>query len=60
MKFISIIVPVYNTASLVTRCLQSILKQTYKNFEIIVDDSSTDGSDEICKEITKKIGESNI
>ena len=55
MKFISIIVPVYNTASLVTRCLQSILKQTYKNFEIIiVDDGSTDGSDEICKEITKK------
>lgn len=39
----SFIVPVYNTAKYLNRCLDSIAKQTYKNFEIIiVNDGSTD------------------
>ena len=46
---ISIIVPVYNNEKFLTRCINSILIQTYKNFElIIIDDGSTDKSGQIC------------
>lgn len=49
-KRISVIVPVYNTEKYLQRCVQSILSQTYKDFELIlVDDGSTDGSLNICK-----------
>lgn len=48
MKRISIIVPVYNTKNELTRCLKSIVNQTYSNIEIIcIDDGSTDGSEQI-------------
>lgn len=46
MKKISVVVPCYNTAEYLDRCMQSILKQTigFENIEIIlVDDASTDG-----------------
>lgn len=44
-KLISVIIPVYNTAKYLPRCLDSILKNTYKNLEIIcIDDGSTDES----------------
>lgn len=47
---ISIIVPVYNTAEYLPRCLNSILNQVYQNLQIIViNDGSTDNSFEICK-----------
>lgn len=46
---ISIIIPVYNVKNYLDDCVQSILNQTYKNFEVIlVDDGSTDGSAKIC------------
>ena len=46
---ISVIVPVYNSASSLIRCIDSILHQNYKNFELLlVDDGSVDGSSEIC------------
>jgi glycosyltransferase EpsH len=46
---LSIIVPVYNVACYVERCLRSIDEQTIRNFEvIIVDDGSTDSSLDIC------------
>lgn len=54
-NFISIIIPVYNAEKYLDRCLSSILEQTNKNFELIlIDDFSTDKSQEICKEFTKK------
>lgn len=49
IKF-SIIVPVYNVEEYLEQCLNSILHQTYQNFEIIlIDDGSTDNSPGICE-----------
>lgn len=46
---ISIIVPVYNVEQYISKCLDSILSQTYKNIEIIIiNDGSTDTSGAIC------------
>lgn len=51
MKEISIIVPVYNVEKYVKQCLDSLIAQTFTDYEIIVvDDGSTDHSYEICKE----------
>lgn len=48
VKKISVIVPVYNTENELSRCLKSIVNQTYPNLEIIcIDDGSTDGSGQI-------------
>ena len=52
---LSIIVPVYNTSKFIPQCVESILNQTYKDFEIIlVNDGSTDNSKEICEEYANK------
>lgn len=52
---ISAIIPVYNTAKYLRKCIQSVLNQTYKDFEIIlVNDASTDNSLSICKEFANK------
>ena len=54
MELISVIVPVYNTAKYIERCVGSIQKQTYTNLEIIlVDDGSLDGSAELCDAMSK-------
>ena len=46
---VSVIVPVYNTAQYLPGCLDSILVQTFKDFELLlVDDGSTDDSPAIC------------
>ena len=50
-KKVSLIIPVYNTAYYLRRCLESAVSQTYANMEIIcVDDGSTDGSEKIVDE----------
>lgn len=47
---VSIIVPIYNTAEYLCKCIDSLIAQTYKNIEIIlVDDGSTDNSYKICQ-----------
>lgn len=52
---ISVIVPVYNVAEYLPRCLDSICNQTYQNLEIIlVDDGSTDNSLQICNQYAAK------
>ena len=53
---VSIIIPVYNGEDYVEKAIDSALKQTYKNIEIIViNDGSTDNTDEICKRYQDKI-----
>lgn len=54
MKF-SIIVPVYNVEKYLEKCIQSLVEQTYKDFEVIlVDDGSKDSSGEICDKYAEK------
>ena len=51
MPKLSIIVPVYNTDQYLRDCIDSILAQTFTDFELIlVDDGSTDNSGAICDE----------
>ncbi|MBR4077148.1 MAG: glycosyltransferase family 2 protein, partial [Oscillospiraceae bacterium] len=46
---ISVIVPVYNVAPYLRRCVRSLLRQTYSNLEILlIDDGSTDNSGKLC------------
>ena len=52
---ISIIIPVYNVEKWLNKCIDSILVQSYKNFEIIlVNDGSTDKSGDICDKYSKE------
>ena len=55
MSKISVIVPVYNTESYLRECIESILRQSYADFELLlVDDGSTDESAAICDEYEAK------
>ena len=52
---ISVIVPVYNVFAYLSKCIDSIIHQSYSNLEIIlVDDGSTDGSGEMCNAYGQK------
>lgn len=53
--FISVIIPVYNSSKYLNKCLESLLAQTFCDFEaILIDDGSTDNSLEICRNYAKK------
>lgn len=55
MKKVSIIIAAYNVEKYISKCLDSVCNQTYKNTEIIiVNDGSTDGTIQIVKEYAKK------
>ena len=54
-SLISVIVPVYNSEQTLHRCIDSILGQTYRNFELLlINDGSKDCSGEICDEYARK------
>ena len=59
LSLVSIILPVYNSEKYVTECLESIIIQTYKNWElIIIDDGSTDSSNDIVSAFILKVNNS--
>lgn len=52
---VSIVVAVYNTEAYLPRCIQSVLAQTYENWELIlIDDGSTDGSLGVCEKFAEQ------
>ena len=55
MPSISIIIPVYNCVSYLSCCIESVLKQTFRDFELLlIDDGSSDGSGDICDAFMEK------
>lgn len=53
-KFLSVIVPVYQSESTIRRCVESVLTQSISNFELLlIDDGCTDRSVEICDEYAR-------
>jgi GT2 family glycosyltransferase len=53
---VSVIIPTYNRAEFLTRCIQSVLAQTHKPLEVIVvDDGSTDGTAKVCHEFSDQV-----
>lgn len=58
---VSIIIPVYNAEKNIERCIESVLKQDYENFELILmNDGSKDSSGKICDEYAAKDGRIRI
>ena len=54
-ELISIVVPVYNVENYLCMCLDSIMSQTYQNFEcLLINDGSPDNSADICREYVEK------
>ncbi len=52
---VSVLMPVYNGAAMLPACLESILSQTFADFElVVVDDGSTDGSGELLERMARK------
>lgn len=57
MPVITVIIPVYNVEHYLERCLNSLLAQTFRDFEaILIDDGSSDGSGDICDAYLKRDG----
>lgn len=61
MYEITVIIPVYNVASYLKECLDSVVQQTYVSKEVLlIDDGSTDGSSEICDDYAAKYSEFRV
>ena len=55
MSKVSILIAVYNASEFLSECLDSVLKQTYRNIQVIcIDDGSTDNSLDILREYASK------
>ena len=53
-SLVTIGIPVFNEEKFIKQCLESILSQTYTNFEVIISDNvSTDNTSKICEEFAK-------
>lgn len=51
----SVIIPVYNAEKTLRRCLDSLVKQAFSDYELLlINDGSTDGSDTICREYAER------
>ena len=60
-QIISVIIPVYNSANYISRCVESVLDQTYCNWQmILVDDGSKDKSLEICQKYANEDNRINV
>jgi alpha-1,3-rhamnosyltransferase len=54
---VSVIVPSYNHEQYITQCIESVINQTYKNFELtVIDDGSKDSSPDILRKLQQKYG----
>ncbi len=52
---VSIIIPIYNTQPYLSRCIESVMRQSYHNLQIIlVDDGSTDSSADVCDQFARQ------
>ena len=52
---VSVIIPVYNCENYIEKCIESVLLQSYENFEmILIDDGSPDNSGAICDKYAEK------
>ena len=55
VPLVSVITPFYNTARYLAECIESVLDQTFRDFEyLLVDNASTDGSLEIAQEYANR------
>jgi cellulose synthase/poly-beta-1,6-N-acetylglucosamine synthase-like glycosyltransferase len=53
--FVSVVTPFYNTREFLAECIESVLIQTYQNWEyILVDNWSTDGSSQVAEEYASR------
>lgn len=60
-KLVSVVVPIYNSERYIAECIESIIKQTYKNIEIIlINDGSKDNSIKVCEKYSKEDTRINI